>query len=150
MRGIRIFTICVISIIVIIALLECFTYHEMNNTDDIKFITIIISQQHYNHQNGYTANNEKDVKLINNFVKMIHFFQRKTEPLLDWYTFSRKQEVIVLIKYKDETTRIIETEGCEAVIFDRSNDNRPVLDSVKCYYVNPLEIKMLLNHFIPK
>lgn len=120
----------------------------MNNVDDISFIQIIITQHHYNRPNGYTANNEKDIKSVNNCVKRIHFIHRKTEPLLDWYTLSRKQDVIVVVKYKDGSTRIIETEGCEAVIFERNSDNRPVPDSVKCYYVNPLEIKMLLNHFI--
>lgn len=150
MRKSKIFTICVILTAIIIISFEFLTHHEMNDVDNIKFIEFTQLYKYNNNVDGYIADNENEIKSVNNWIGKIHFLHRKTEPLLNWYTLSRKQDVIVVIKYKDETTRIIETEGCEAVIFDRSNDNRPVLDSVKCYYVNPLEIKMLLNHFIPK
>lgn len=148
MRKIKIIVICVISIAIIITLFEYFTHHEINDVDNISFIDIT-KLHSYNQVDGYIADDEDEIKSVNKYFKRIHFFHRKDEQLINWYSLDLKQDMIIVIKYKDGSTRHIETDGYKAVIFNKIEyKNPPSIEDVKCYYVNPLEIKMFLNHFI--
>jgi preprotein translocase subunit SecF len=126
--------IIILLLVILWTILYLVSYHEKNDYQQIESIQYSTTNNKYK-----KFDTEIEIEKIEKEIRKINFYPSDCKQLQE------SPEILISIKYKNGTKKIINIDWYDAAMVMMESDGSIIKDSGEFYHVNPLYVNYLFN-----